>query len=139
MVIEKNRNSTACSHVEFTGRGHEPGNKTKKVAKEDKKPDSADHRQVFLSLFSDDIHKEVLEKIDDEFDEDLAFRGDDLEFPCGKTQEKDERHCHKQAHDDIIRDEMFWIMDLDPDKREEISQRFPDDFVEEFDQEITVF
>ena len=135
VVVNEDRESTAHGHVELAGRGHKPGYKAEKVAEEDKKPDGADHRQVFSSLFSDDIHKKVLKELDDELEDALAFGGDDAEFAGGKSKEEDKSCSHEQAHHDVVREEMLWMGNLNPDQREEIGHRFSEDFVKEVDQE----
>ena len=135
VVVNEDREGAAHGHVELAGRGHEPGNKPEKVAEEDKKPDGADHGQVFSSLFSDDIDQEVLEELDDELEEALAFGGDDAEFAGGQAEEEDKPDSHKKTHHDVVRKEMLGMGDLDPDQRQQISNRFTEYFIKEFDQE----
>ena len=134
VVVNEDRQGTAHGHVELAGRGHEPGHKAEKVAEEDKKPDGADHREVFSSLFSDDIDQKVLEERNDELKQALAFGGDDAELAGGQAEEEYEPDSHEQAHHDIVREEMLWMGDLDPDQRQKISNRFTEYFVKEFDQ-----
>ena len=131
VVVDKDRERAPYGHVDLAGRGHKPGNKTEKVAEEDKEPDCGDHRQVFLSLFSGDFTQEVFEKLDDELEDALTFRRDDLEITRGQTEKEDEGQCHKKDHYDVVRKEMFRVLDFDPKKREEGSNRFPEDLIEE--------
>ena len=95
VVVNKDRESATHGHVELAGWGHEPGYKAEKVAEEDKKPDGADHRQVLSSLFSDDIDQEVLEELNDELEEALAFGGDDAELAGSEPEEEDKRDRHE--------------------------------------------
>ena len=82
-----------------------------------------------------DVTQEVFEEFDAELEEALAFGRDDCELARGKTEKEDEGHCDKKDHDDIVRKEMLWMLDLDSDKRKEVGNGFPEDFVEEVDYE----
>ena len=135
VVVDEDRERAAHGHVELAGRGHEPGDKTEKIAKEDKQPDCGHHGQVFPSLLSDNIPQQAIEKLDDELEEALALGRDDLQLSGAEPENENERHSHKQAHDDVIREEMLGMGDFDPEQRKEGSRRFTEDLVEEFDQE----
>jgi len=135
VIINEDHKGTSGGDVKFAGRGHKSGNKAEEITEEDEESYSSNQREILLPFFSDGILQKILESFDDELEDALTFRRHKPQPSRRKAEEKHETCSHKEAHHDIVRKEMFWILDIDSYQCEQGGKRLSDDFIEEVDDD----
>jgi hypothetical protein len=124
VIIQKDRQCTSRCNIEFTGRRHKSRCEAHEVTDEDKKADGSYQWQVFFSIFTDKIGQQIFKKLNDELHNILEFGWDKLRFSRREGKEEDQEHSGNQAHNNVIRDEVFRVCYFDSHQRKKKRERF---------------